>query len=754
MQPKRKIIDWNKRKGYADMSIRRTVNLTGINSSEIYTLNYPQSVLKFADYDFSGFIKRCTDYCKRCMTNGEYRLEDIVALRNSLGACHKYVEANIHGIYEKVVQDLFIEYLCREKGLGISSLWNELINAKNPFDKLIFTRLTEYRHNKAVNRWVSLLQLQDYAKKKIDFVFGEKATLEQAYAKRDYFDLTFSVAANEMGYPTECFTAAKVYTVGRLPSAPFITSNISKAIAGSALPDIDYDDMVHRPFSPMHSDSEAMDVFAKVKNYIPEKPDSVLNTIITTMRSLPKKVYVSDSFKAVIDLEIDLLLESGGILQRCARCGEYYLRDKDYDYDYCDKAQPGGRTCLELSTTTPPRTADEIRQLEDMTKELYTYMSKRINVDLTQRDFAEWYQSFMAIKESILHNTLSVAEFREFENYSHDLHFAPVKPPEPPAEKQPEQASDDKQNNTQKQPEVKPFVFERVDRSVLYEQEKRRRKQEQERELLEREQERMSSQPPEPITDAVPKQPVHVMKAEEAESLDVTVFDNPFDGAFDEEISKLENVTANHDFKPLDDIFSFGSSDEPETSVPHPDENRAPDSDAYEKNSYDKENSSAIDTGFAGEFAKADYSIRKTATPKSNYAANMYRHTIETTQSDQSDDLTELYPEIRSDGERLTTDDFDILPSSPVPEVSEKAEKPAVTELPKPKRTTQGHAAPVIKLDAPSIDDLTDSEDIPGSDRRRRSDSAVSRNTAKRLLDGIIKPTKIRNPFIDENDDE
>lgn len=735
------------------MSIRRTVNLTGINSSEIYALNYPQSVLKFADYDFSGFIKRCTDYCKRCMTSGEYRLEDIVALRNSLGACHKYVEANIHGIYEKVVQDLFIEYLCREKGLGISSLWNELINAKNPFERLIFTRLTEYRHNKAVNRWVSLLQLQEYAKRKIDFVFGEKVTLEQAYAKRDYFDLTFSVAANEMGYPSECFTAAKVYTVGRLPSAPFITSNISKAIAGSALPEIDYDDAVHRPFSSMHSDSEAMDVFAKIKNYIPEKPDSVLNTIITTMRSLPKKVYVSDSLKAVIDLEIDLLLESGGILQRCARCGEYYLRDKDYDYDYCDKAQPGGRTCLELSTATPPRTADEIRQLEDMTKELYTYMSKRINVDLTQRDFAEWYQSFMAIKESILHNTLSVAEFREFENYSHDLHFAPVKPPEPVAEKQPEPTADDKQSNAQKQPEVKPFVFERVDRSVLYEQEKRRRKQEQEREMLEREQERMSAQPPEQLPDTTPKQPVHVMKAEEAENLDVTVFDNPFDGAFEEEISKLENVTSNHDFKPLDDIFSFGSFDEPEADTPHTDISST-NSNTYDKPAPDRKSGAAVDTGFAGEFAKADYNIRKTATPKSSYAANMYRHTVETTQSEQSDDLTELYPEIRSDGERLTADDFDILPSSPLPEISEKAEKPAEIKLPEPKREQQSHTAPVIKLDAPSIDDLTNSEDIPGADKRRRSDSAVSRSTAKRLLDGIIKPTKIRNPFIDENDDE
>lgn len=65
------------------------------------------------------------------------------------------------------------------------------------------------------------------------------------------------------------------------------------------------------------------------------------------------------------------------------------------------------------------------------------------------------------------------------------------------------------------------------------------------------------------------------------------------------------------------------------------------------------------------------------------------------------------------------------------------------------------HAPPVIKLDAPSVDSLTDADDIPGVDRRRRDNGGtMNRNTAKRLLDGIIKPTKIRNPFIDENDDE
>ena len=77
------------------MSKRRMINLTGINSGEIYSFSYPQSILKFASYDFSGFIKRSTDYCNRCRETGEYRLEDIVALRNSVSACHKYVEANI-----------------------------------------------------------------------------------------------------------------------------------------------------------------------------------------------------------------------------------------------------------------------------------------------------------------------------------------------------------------------------------------------------------------------------------------------------------------------------------------------------------------------------------------------------------------------------------------------------------------------------------------------------------------------------------
>lgn len=708
------------------MSKRRMINLTGINSGEIYSFSYPQSILKFASYDFSGFIKRSTDYCNRCRETGEYRLEDIVALRNSVSACHKYVEANIHGSYEKVVQDLFIEYICREKGVGISTLWNELISAKTPFDKLLFSRLTEYRHNKAVNQWVSLLRLQEYAKRKLDFIFSEKTTLEKAYGRRDYFDLIFSIAANEMGYPTECFASAKVYAVGRLPAAPFITGNTAKAVA-SSLTDIEYSDTVKKPFSHIHSDNEAMDVFAAVKGSIPEKPDSVLSTIISTMRSLPKKVYVSDSLKAVIDLEIDLLLESGAVLQRCARCGEYFVRDSEYDHDYCSKVQQGGRTCLELSITVPPRTPDEIKQLDDMTGELYTYMSKRINVDLTQRDFAEWYQSFMAIKESILHNTLSIAEFREFEKYSHELHFTPSAP-EPP--KQPEQPS-----QSEKQPEVKPFVFERVDRSVLYEQEYRRRKQEREQEEQEEQEEAESlARQTASAVFAEAKPPVHVMKAEDTENISVTVFENPFDGAFDDSLTGLQKIS-DRTFKPLDTIFSFDETDDDMSAKGGADI----DSGKVEKEdtaAFAADNAPIADSGFAGEFAKADYNRRSPS--KSSYAAGMYKRTAETTGAEE-------YPEIQQGGERITQDDFDILPSSATPAVSASAQSENTASV-------DSHPVPVIKLDAPLADDIEeyDEDDKPG----RTDNSAIGKNTAKRLLDGLKKPSKIRNPFLDDIHDD
>ena len=745
------------------MGVHRTASLSGLNSNELYSLHYPDSILKFVSFDFSHFMRRCTEFYKRCEAAGEYKIEEAVAIRNSVGACHKFVEANLHGIYEKIIPDFFIEYICRERGIGTATLWNSLINAQNSLEKTLFARLTEYRHNKAVNRWVDLLKIQEYAKRKLDFVFGEKAELATAAAKRDYFDLTFSVAANELGYPLDRFSAARLYSVGRLPSSPFIVSSAAREIAKSTLAGLEYPDSEPARFSGISSDSEAMDVFASIKNLIPEKTDAVLGMVIKAMRSMPKRVYVADSFKAVIDLEIDLIIESGAVLQHCERCGEYFLRDSEYDYDYCSAPKIGGRTCLEISTTLPPRTPKEIEELDEMTSQLYTYMSKRINVDLTQRDFAEWYQYFMAIKENIAHHRLSIAEFRDFEKYSKELHFAKPAPPESPAQTEPQKPEENQEKSkteTSDEPVVKPFVFERIDRSALYEQENKRRRRE-------REEQAEQSQEIKPSIEDIAKDAkptVKVMKAQDAESIDFSVFENPFDGAFDDTISELEEVKS-RDLKPLDSIFSFGADDNDDdlrqSSEPLSERlnattaaqsgNTRTDKEAHissksgstaEKNvSTDKADkvqgeAAELGGGFEKELAKASY-IREAGTRR-GYAAGMYRRTAETTAVGEVDfpaaelqnEQDEPFSEIQSDGAgRMTESDFDILPASTSPVITAE---PA----PKPKHTAENPRTTREKKSPPRI---------------TLGEQKATTNKTKRLLDGIMNPVKNHNPFI--NDD-
>ena len=92
----------------------------------------------------------------------------------------------------------------------------------------------------------------------------------------------------------------------------------------------------------------AMDAFAAVKKFIPDKNDSMAKTIIKSLTAAPQQIYVPGSFKAIIDLEIDISAASGAYIQRCARCGDYYIRDEDYNFDYCSRVQSVGGTCLEI----------------------------------------------------------------------------------------------------------------------------------------------------------------------------------------------------------------------------------------------------------------------------------------------------------------------------------------------------------------------------------------------------------------------
>lgn len=716
--------------------MNRSISLVGQNSNDIYTLHYPESILRFCQYDFSNFIVRCTELCKKSMQSGSVNQDDLIVLRNSISACHRYYEMNTRSAFEKIVVDLWIEYLCREKNTGIVSLWNSFLSCSNKFEKIIFTRLTEYRHNKAINQWVNLLKIQEYAQKKIDFIFGEKvADTAEARAKRDYFDLMMNVTANELGYPVEQFASAKVYSVGRLPNSPFILGGVAKEIAKTVLGDLEYsENATPVNFHAKLSDQTAMDAFSAMKAFIPQKMDNVIGTIIKTMKSMPSKVYIPEGFKSVIDLEIDLILESNAVLQKCGRCLEYYLKDDDYNENYCNHKNEDGQTCLEIMHQVPAISFEEMEKLESMSSEVYLYMSNRINVDMTQRDFGQWYQYFMTMRENIAHHNVSVNEMSDFVSYSKTLQFHqhPLVRKELEEESQPV-VTESTPVETTEEKEVKPFVFKRIDRSELYKQQKKQRERE------ERERDDLGDlfsfdeiHVEQPTTE-IPPAP-HIIKAEDTEETEFSVFENPFDGVFDDKINDIESNYKDLSFK------RENSKSEPQIELPIKPE---------------KEKSSEPPKMDFRELLNSAHKRQKeTPYSESNKAVNAYKTVAEDAKADDFDNI-------------FMETDFDILPKKSNDNATHIHEQKQTdtenndgfsqhlrginrtdgfekTELPKDKPK---QAPKKTFSERESIEELTSNIRA----RSKSGDEQVSHKT-KRVMDAILNPAKTTSNFVKNAD--
>ncbi|MBQ8904698.1 MAG: hypothetical protein IJY73_10540 [Oscillospiraceae bacterium] len=457
----------------------RQLSITGKNSNEIYTLLYPNNLINFCKYDFTLFLNHCTDLCRIAHRTGEYSIEDVYSIRNSISGCHKYYEQNMRLKFEKIVIDCWIDYLCKQNEIGVTTLWQSFMRCGNDFEKAVFARLSEYRHNRAINEWVNLLKLQEYARTKVEFVFGtDLSGPSEASNRANYFDLMFNVAANEQGFPIDEIGSSDIYSIGRMPNSPFVLQNASKEILRGVLKDMNYSDRVYKAKNnPDLSDRTAMDAFSVIKSYIPDKNDSLANTIIKSMSGMPSKVYVPSSFKAVIDLEIDAIIESGAVLRQCPRCGEYYLKDEEYPYNYCNNPDKNGVVCLdvmnagaapaakaaftaapEIITLEPKNEPMDKGYVNEQIEKLYKEMAQRVNVDLTQRDFSRWYQAALRLKEKLLTGMAGQEELDDFFELSRGDEFASRKQQTPPPPEPVELTESGK--------EIKKFVFERVERPV------------------------------------------------------------------------------------------------------------------------------------------------------------------------------------------------------------------------------------------------------------------------------------------------
>lgn len=439
--------------------MERVLNLAGKNSSEIFQLRYPYSLLTFCDYDLSYFAENAIAVCDEALRSGTLDADRATDLRNSLKNMHVWIEHNLRTVYDKIVLDCWIDYVCRRDNIGTAALWNRFIDCKTTFEKSVFVRLCEYRYNKGINEWLNLVRVQDYAKSKVYFLFSREISgVEEANARRNYFDLMFSVTARELGCRLEDLGVTQVFSTGRVPSAPFMYPNISKDIIKNLLPDFDYnDDYSDIGSYECLSDQIAMDAFSHMKAGLAQELSSY-NMSRSAMEHTPMRVYMPCGLKAVVDLEIDALIESGGWLTRCKRCGRYFVRDGEHTEEYCSLPVPNGKTCLELYEMEHPRslvTPEAEKLCSEITDEMYGRVASG---SMSLKEYESWKQYLEAMKGKVNNGEIPPEDLTAFVNYSRTMDITRSNPVSEVPKREPERS----QGRV-----VKPFVPERISRSDL-----------------------------------------------------------------------------------------------------------------------------------------------------------------------------------------------------------------------------------------------------------------------------------------------
>ena len=439
----------------------RILKLVGKTSNEIFTLRYPTSLLDFCEFDFSYFAKHSIELCNESLKKGTFDPERAAELRKELCSAHSYIEHHIRTVYEKTVLDCWIDYVCRRDNISVGQLWNRFIHCANDFEKIVFSRLCDLRYNRSINVWLNIVRVQDYARRKTDFIFlNSSSSIEEAVARRNYFDLTFSVTAREMGCRIEDLGVVKIFSVGRVPTAPFLFPNISKDIVRNVLSGYDYsEDYSEIGDYDEISDKIAMDAFAQMKAGLPQDITSY-GVTRGKMDTYREKLYMPCSLKAVIDLEIDVMIENGEFLGTCKRCGKFFLRGENYPYEYCSRIVPNGKTCLEIWEEEHPKptVTDALeRKCRDITDKMYA----RVDKTLTVKDYEYWHTYMEAMKEKVRNGEISPEELESFLDYSLEVDISKSTPIVEVPKPEPELRRPSRERV------VKPFVPERISRAEI-----------------------------------------------------------------------------------------------------------------------------------------------------------------------------------------------------------------------------------------------------------------------------------------------
>lgn len=456
------------RRGIEEMD-NSIVRFAVYDNTNFYKIELSRTLLHFTEFDFTYFWEQCIEAGKTARKTGRLPQNIVSGAKTVIGRAHPYIEACVGTDYSEIVTDCIIEYICHSERIGLEELWARCISPKNPYEEAIFRRISEYKANRAMNRWTSIVRLQEYAKNKMSFIFdtddaGTILSDSTVRARKEYFDLALSVAANELGCPGTSLPSVKLCTPSTLPNAAFVVGKVSKSIyrrfADELADGRDLSAMEKRDCSKIR-DQLAMEAYSYVKGMT--RPNEIeMNFALEAIRENPAELYYPDSLKAAIDLEFELMVRNKIYMRKCENCGRFFAALDDNTR--CDRVNSSGKTCrrqyeelvesitgeargnmqkseenpaaensetanaAEISPVSslvpPPEIHEPVivpKETEKRAQKLYNALYKRVNKGIDENEFKEWSQYLSNMKRNLKIGEATLKQYEEFLDYSDRL---------------------------------------------------------------------------------------------------------------------------------------------------------------------------------------------------------------------------------------------------------------------------------------------------------------------------------------------
>lgn len=431
----------------------RIVRFAVYDNNNFYKIELSKTLLHFIEFDFTYFWEQCIEAGRTARKTGRLPQHIVSNAKTVISRAHPYIEACLATDYSEIVTDCIIEYICHSERIGLEELWARCISPKNLYETAIFRRISEYKTNRAMNRWTSIVRLQEYARNKVEFIFGtdEPGIIlsdETIRTRKEYFDLAVSVAANELGCPSDVLPSVKLCTPATLPNAAFVVSKVSKAIyrrfSEALSHGQDMSVLESRSCSKIR-DQIAMDAYTYVKTM--SRPGEIdMKFTLEAIRENPAELYLPDSLKAILDLEFELMSQRGIYLRKCENCGRFFTVTDDNPR--CDRVNSSGKTCRrqyeelvesialetrgsadDVTTLEPleeisPKKVESIAVPPEMEKhgqKLYNALYKRVGKGIDENEFREWSQYLSNMKRNLKIGEATLSQLEDFLEYSDRL---------------------------------------------------------------------------------------------------------------------------------------------------------------------------------------------------------------------------------------------------------------------------------------------------------------------------------------------